>query len=201
MAEEDAQTHTWQTRIDRDLRSQGERLTGVESSITNLSENFSAFTHAFEASNTRQRELSRTRWPLVLGVVSLIFMVLGAFLSGYLRDLNRVELNLKDVRSKRISEEDPAQNLRLTELERRMNRSEAADMDHRHADIRRGAEDGVRIQDMGEEIIGLRAEEHLALKARAATVERVRALERETFGGPGPGTHDTESGHGHGAHD
>lgn len=192
---------TWRTRIDEDVRGLSERMAGVESGMTNLSRGVDRLTHAFESSSNKQQELSRTRWPVVFGVLGLVGVLMGAGLSGYIRDLNRIESNLKTVQTKRISANDPAQNLRLTELERRMNRSENADMDHRHAYIMRGAEDGVRIEDLTNEVVSMRANEHLSISARSATAERLRSIERQVFGRPDGGVHDLETNHGHGVHD
>jgi hypothetical protein len=107
MAETDEQ---WRGQIDGDVRNMGERLVGVEAGISALARNFDKFSHSFEATVERQNDLQKTRWPLVFGVLSLVVVVLGAFLSGYLRDLDRVEGDVISIQSKRVSEEDPVQN-------------------------------------------------------------------------------------------
>jgi hypothetical protein len=100
----------WKGQVDSDIRGFGERIAGVESSVTNLGRSFDKFSHSFESTVERQNELQKTRWPLVFGVLSLVVVVLGAFLSGYLRDLGRVEGDVIDIRSNRVSEQDPVQN-------------------------------------------------------------------------------------------
>lgn len=191
----------WRTRIDGDVQSLGERMAGVETSMTSLSRNFDRFTHAFEASNDRQADLQKTRWPVVFGVLSIVTVVLSAFLSGYLRDLNRVESSVEDIRSHRISAADPVQDANIQELKRRMTEAEHAAGEHRTEDIKTAAVNGVRILDLEGEVLSMRKEEHATLKARAALTERARALERNVFGKPGGGVHDVETGHVHGNHD
>ena len=114
----------WRNQIDIDVRSlsnvlskQGERLVGVEASISALGRNIDKFSHSFEATVERQQELQKTRWPLVLGVLTLVMVVIGGFMSGYLRDLNRIEGDVKAIQSNRKSEQDPVQNARIADAE------------------------------------------------------------------------------------
>ena len=107
----------WRERIDGDVRSLGERMAGVESGMNALGRNFDKFSHAFEASIERQQEFSKTRWPLVLGVLTLVVIVVGGLAQGYLRDLNRIEADVKSIQSKRTSEADPVQDSRIGDAE------------------------------------------------------------------------------------
>lgn len=191
----------WRVTIDSDVKNLGERMAGVETGMESLGRNFDRFTHAFEASDNRQAELAKTRWPVVLGVLSIITVVLSGFLSGYLRDLNRVEENVKTIQSKRVSAQDPAQNLQITELQRRVTEAEHSSETHRLVDIKQGAKNTVRIKDLEGEVLSMRREEHNILKTRGALTERIRAMERQVFGKPGGGVHDVESGHLHGSTD
>jgi hypothetical protein len=99
----------WRGRIDTDMHKFGERLVGVESGVSALGRSFDKFSHSFDATVQRQQELQKTRWPLVFGVLSLVVVVIGAFMSGYLRDLNRIEADVLKIQSHRISENDPVQ--------------------------------------------------------------------------------------------
>ena len=159
----------WRMRIDEDVRGLGERMAGVETGMSSLGRSVDRLTHTFEASSERQVDLQKTRWPVVLGVLSIVTVVLSGFLSGYLRDLNRVEASVEAIREKRVSAEDPVQNAKL--------------------------------EDLQEEQIDIRAEEHRDMKRDSAIVERVRALERKVFHKPGMGIHGAETGHLHGATD
>jgi hypothetical protein len=120
MVENDEQ---WRGQIDGDVRNMGERLVGVEAGISALARNFDKFSHSFEATVERQNDLQKTRWPLVFGVLSLVVVVLGAFLSGYLRDLDRIENDVLKIQSNRISKNDPVQDVYI-----RDNRSEVESM-------------------------------------------------------------------------
>jgi hypothetical protein len=103
----------WKENIEADVRHMGERLAGVEAGIRSLGQNFDRFSHAFESSTARQTELQKTQWPVVFGVLGLVAVVAGGFLSGYLRDLNRVESDVTAIQGNRISKEDAPQNARL----------------------------------------------------------------------------------------
>jgi hypothetical protein len=106
-------TDEWRNQIDTDFRHMGERLVGVEAGISALSRSFDKFSHSFESTVARQQELQKTRWPLVLGVLTLVLVVISGFMSGYLRDLNRIEDDVLKIQAHRISEEDPVQNARI----------------------------------------------------------------------------------------
>ena len=106
----------WRTRIDIDVRSLSERLAGVETGMSALGSSFDRFAHTFEASERRQQELGKTRWPVVFGSLTLALIVVGGFLSGYVRDLNRIERNVEVIRGDRKSAEDPRQDVELKDL-------------------------------------------------------------------------------------
>jgi len=108
----------WRDRIDTDVKNLSERIAGVETGIQSLSKSFDKFSHAFELSLERQTELQKTRWPVVFGVLSLALVVISGFMSGYLRDLNRIEHDVNKIQSKRWSENDPVQDARLKDLEK-----------------------------------------------------------------------------------
>ena len=107
----------WRSSIDTDLRRQGEQLVGLKTEVNALSDNFSKFTHAFEASSVRQMELQKTRWPVIFGVVSIILVIIGGFAQAPLRDLARIEGDVLLIQGKRISENDPVQDARIKDLE------------------------------------------------------------------------------------
>ena len=113
----ETQHEEWRERIDIDMRAQGERLAGVEAGVSSLGRTFDQFYKTFEQSSTNQRELQKTQWPVIFAVLGLVMIIAGGFLSGYLRDLNRVEDSVTEIKSKRISEEDPGQDIRLQDLE------------------------------------------------------------------------------------
>ena len=108
----------WRDRIDTDVRNLSERIAGVEAGIDSLGRSFDKFSHAFENSIERQGELQKTRWPIVFGVLTLVLVVIGGFMSGYLRDLNRIENAVSKIQSKRWSENDPVQDARLNDVEK-----------------------------------------------------------------------------------
>ena len=53
------------------------------------------------------------------------------------------------------------------------------------------------IEDLQQELLDIRAEEHLDMKRDSAITERTRSLERAVFGDPGANMHDAETQHGH----
>lgn len=128
---------SWKENTESDIRRMGERLVGVEAGILSLGRNFDRFSEAFEASNNRQSELLKTRWPVVFGVLGLVAVIAGGFLSGYLRDLNRVEGDVTDIQKNRKSDQDGPQNARLDYLTDKMTDVEKRDEStlqslHRH---------------------------------------------------------------------
>jgi len=136
-----------------DLRQQGERLAGVEAGITNLGRSFDHFSRSYEEHARSQREANKTQWPIVFSVLGLVAVVAGGFLSGYLRDLERIEGNVVAIDTKletRVSDEDPGQDIRLRDLE--------------------------------SEVVGIRANEHITFAKdaeNAAAVATVAELKRE----------------------
>ena len=144
---------TLDNELRSDLRQQGERLAGVEAGITNLGRSFDHFSRSYEEHARSQRESNKTQWPIVFSVLGLVAVVAGGFLSGYLRDLNRIEGNVVAIDTKletRVSDEDSGQDIRL--------------------------------QDIEAEILGIRANEHITFKKdaeNAAAVATVAELKRE----------------------
>jgi len=111
---------TLDNELRSDLRQQGERLAGVEAGITNLGRSFDHFSRSYEEHARSQRESNKTQWPIVFSVLGLVVVIAGGFLSGYLRDLERVENNVVAIDTKletRVSDQDPSQNVRLSDLE------------------------------------------------------------------------------------
>lgn len=152
------EAHTaWRARIDGDVRSLSERLAGVETGMSSLGTSFDRFAHTFEASELKQQELGKTRWPIVFSSLTLALIIIGGFLSGYLRDLTRVELNLTRV-------EDA-----LDQLMR--NRTSAQD-----------PRQDIELKDLNAEVTGMRLNEHKAIAHAADARSRINALERQAFG-------------------
>lgn len=121
MAEERRQTeeaHTaWRMRIDSDVRTLSERMAGVETGMSSLGTSFDRFAHTFETSELKQQELGKTRWPVVFGALTLALIVIGGFLSGYVRDLERIEHSVETIRDNRMSSNDPRQDIELKDLQ------------------------------------------------------------------------------------
>ena len=147
----------WRTRIDTDVRSLSERLAGVETGVTALGRSFDRFAHTFETSEGRQQELIKTRWPLVLSAITLGLIIVGGFLSGYIRDLNRVERGqaaieqkVERIKGDRKSAEDPRQDIEL--------------------------------KDLNAEVTSMRGNEHDTIEHAADARARIRAIERHLFG-------------------
>ena len=144
----------WKENIEADVRHMGERLAGVEAGIRSLGQNFDRFSHAFESSTARQSELQKTQWPVVFGVLGLVAVVAGGFLSGYLRDLNRVESSVAAIQSHRTSEADAPQDARLEYLTDKMREIDKRDGETVQALIRHTSDGHPRRVE--EQIIELR---------------------------------------------
>lgn len=219
----------WRDNIDRDVRNMGERLAGVEAGIFSLGRNFDKFSNAFEQSNNRQAELQKTRWPLVFGVLSLVMVIAGAFLSGYLRDLNRIEADVLAIQGKRVSQNDAPQDARIAHLGERMKSIENSEsvlenkllnhvgdghprrveeqvfsirreMEQLHTEVSGLLESNPRqdqvLEDLNEEMLNTKREEHADMTRDASAIERIRSLERHIFSKPGGGIYDAETHHG-----
>jgi hypothetical protein len=174
----------WKENIEADVRNMGERLAGVEAGIRSLGQNFDRFSHAFETSTARQSELQKTQWPVVFGVLGLVAVVAGGFLSGYLRDLNRVESNVTAIQNHRTSEADAPQNARLEFLTDKMREVDKRDGETAQA-LSKHTSDG-HPRRVEEQIIELRRDmTHIANELDAVMLanprqdEMLRALHQQ----------------------
>ena len=65
----------------------------------------------------RQRDMHKPQWQVIFGALTLAVIVLGGFISGYVRDLNRIESNVDTIRSHRMSAADPVQDGAIADLQ------------------------------------------------------------------------------------
>ena len=114
----------WRDAMDGDIRSLSERVASVEVGITTLGKSFDRFTHAFETADERHMQASKTPWAILLGaatlMVTIFTLIIGGIMSGYIRDLTRVEGDVLAIQSKRVSENDAPQDMRIDALAERM---------------------------------------------------------------------------------
>lgn len=111
------QIDDWKNRIDSDVRKLSERMAGVETGMSGLTSSFDRFSIAFNESVARQRDMHRPQWQVIFGALTLIAIVLGGFVSGYVRDLNRIEYNVENIRSNRMSSADPVQDEAINDIQ------------------------------------------------------------------------------------
>jgi hypothetical protein len=139
----------WRERIDSDVRSLSERVAAVDAGLKSLGIAFDKFTQRFDVSTSEQRLSHQTKWPVILGVLSLVVIIVGGFmrvsLLGYVRDLNRVEASVATIQGNRTSWADPVQDEKLLDLQ--------------------------------QEIVAMRLNEHSTLKNDAVMGERVVNLQ------------------------
>jgi hypothetical protein len=107
----------WRERIDADVKTLGERLVSVEVGISNLGRTLDRIYQSFENNAQNQRDMQKTQWPVIFGVLSLVLIIVGGVGSGYLRDQNRIEKDVTMIKNNRISANDPVQDQRLHRLE------------------------------------------------------------------------------------
>jgi hypothetical protein len=136
----------WRERINRDVRSLSERVAAIDAGLESLGVVLDKFTHRFDVSINEQRLSHQTKWPVILGVLTLVVIIIGGFmrvsLLGYVRDLNRVEKSVASINNNRTSWSDPVQDEKL--------------------------------KDIQDEIVAMRLNEHDTLKADAIIGEKVR---------------------------
>jgi hypothetical protein len=111
----------WRERIDTDVRGLSEDVAGVKAEVKGLANSFDNFSVAFERISLKQQEFSKPNYIVVFGIstigITIVLALIGGWTSGYLRDLNRVESQVEVIRSQRISENDPKQDIQLKDLE------------------------------------------------------------------------------------
>lgn len=84
-----------------------ERISALEAGQERLSRDVSGLTSAIERQGAETRQMigelsnrvnaaQKTNWPTFIGALTLVALVIGGLLSGYVRDLNRVETWIHD---------------------------------------------------------------------------------------------------------
>ena len=138
----------WRERIDNDVRTLSNDVAGVNAEIRGLADGFNRFSKSFENVALRQQEAAKPNYIVVFGIstigITIVLALIGGWTSGYLRDLNRVESQVEQIRSDRVSKHDPEQYARIEDLEAevlgiRLNE---------HADISETAENRSKLENL-----------------------------------------------------
>ena len=111
----------WRERIDNDVRTLSNDVAGVKAEIRGLADGFNRFSKSFENVALRQQEAAKPNYIVVFGIstigITIVLALIGGWTSGYLRDLNRVESQVEQIRSDRVSKHDPEQYARIEDVE------------------------------------------------------------------------------------
>lgn len=137
-------------RLDNDVRVLGERMVGVEAGVNSLGRTFDQFYATFEQTTSLQRNAQKTQWPVIFGVLALVLTIIGGFMSGYLRDLNRVENSVSAIKERRQSDVDPVQTSQIIDL--------AAKLEPLRESNNRVSERSARNEALAEEMRGVKNE-------------------------------------------
>ncbi len=92
---EEGYASEWQTKVDSDIGSLAERMAGVESAMKNIGLRLGELVKVFDRHALMQQESTKTPWGLIIGSFTLMVVIvgglMGAFSSGYIRDIERIE--------------------------------------------------------------------------------------------------------------
>ncbi len=99
----------WRDKINSEVCSLLSRVVGIESAMDQLLQGFKMLTNSIESSADRQFENNKTKWPNIFAGGGLLALLLGAFLNGYVRDMQRIEKDVLHLRENRTSLSDPVQ--------------------------------------------------------------------------------------------
>ncbi|HIF54717.1 MAG TPA: hypothetical protein EYQ57_06020 [Methylococcaceae bacterium] len=121
----------WRDKINSEVCSLLSRVVGIESAMDQLLQGFKMLTNSIESSADRQFENNKTKWPNIFAGGGLLALLLGAFLNGYVRDMERIEKDVLRLRENSTSQRemrllDEAMIQRITALDARLDEWVAA---------------------------------------------------------------------------
>ncbi len=117
----------WRDKINSEVCSLLSRVVGIESAMDQLLQGFKMLTNSIESSADRQFENNKTKWPNIFAGGGLLALLLGAFLNGYVRDMERIEKDVLRLRENSTSQRemrllDEAMIQRITALDARLDK-------------------------------------------------------------------------------
>jgi hypothetical protein len=85
----------WQEKIDTEVSSLGERVAGINSTMQGINKGLGDLVKSFNIHNQLQQEATKPPYMFFIGAITLVVIVvggiIGAFSSGYVRDITRIE--------------------------------------------------------------------------------------------------------------
>ena len=103
----------WRKQIDDDVKNLIGTVAGLESGMKSMVNRFDVVIEDFKVHGAQLRSIQQPKWGIVIAGFTLTFVVMSSIFSavfiGYIRDVNRIDSDLRAVSSKRISEQDPVQ--------------------------------------------------------------------------------------------
>ena len=100
--EESTEDH-WRRRFDKDIQSLHEKVSQLTSTASSVDSSLKTVFGRMDKSEQmhsdteqRQREQSKTPWANYIATAALVLVIIGMVSSGYIRDLNRIEVSTVD---------------------------------------------------------------------------------------------------------